>query len=82
MQKTTWLVALGMLLVLGVPRADAQIINWTDRGFVNVNGGYQTQSHDFDTTTTFSLYRETATFKAGHEVGSSALLDVRGGARV
>ena len=81
MQKT-WLVALGMLLVYGVPRADAQVINWNDRGFVNVNGGYQTQSHDFDATTKFSLYGETATLKAGHEVGSGALLDVSGGVRV
>lgn len=81
MQKT-WLVALGMLLVLGVPRADAQVINWNDRGFANVNGGYQTQSHDFDSTTTFSLYDETATLNARHEVRSGALLDVSGGVRV
>ena len=82
MQKTTWLVTLGMLLVLGVPRAEAQIINWDDRAFFNVNFGYQTQSHDFDSTKTFSLYGETATLSAGHEIGSGALLDLSGGARV
>jgi len=73
---------LGMLLVLGVSRTDAQIINWTDRGFVNVNGGYQTQSRDFETTQTFRLYNETATVKAGYEIGAGALFDISGGVRV
>lgn len=82
MLKTTWLVAFGMLLVLAVPRADAQMINWNDRAFVNVNGGYQTQSHDFTSTMTFPLYNETATLRAAHKVGSGALLDLGGGWRV
>jgi opacity protein-like surface antigen len=81
-QKTTWLVTLGMLIVLGVPRAEAQVINWDDRAFFNVSLGYQTQSHDFDSTKTFPLYGETAILKAGHEIGSGALLDLSGGARV
>jgi hypothetical protein len=82
MHKTTWLAALSMILVLGVSRVDAQIINWTDRAFANVNGGYQTGSHDFETTKTFALYGETATVKTGHEIGNGGLLDISGGVRI
>jgi hypothetical protein len=82
MPKTTWLVALGMLLVLGVSRTEAQIINWTDRGFVNVNYGGQKRSFDFDTTRTFTLYREPATLKARYGIDSGGLFDISGGARV
>ena len=82
MQKTTWLATLGMIFVLGVSRTEAQIINWTDRGFVNVNYGGQKQSLDFDTTKTFLLYRETATLKARYGIDSGGLFDISGGARV
>jgi hypothetical protein len=82
MHKTTWLVTLSMLLVLGVSRAEAQIINWTDRAFVNVNYGGQKQSLDFDTTKTFPLYRETATLKARYGIDSGGLFDISGGIRV
>ena len=82
MPKTTWLVTFAVLLVLGVSRAEAQIINWTDRGFVNVSYGGQAQSRDFATSRTFPLYRETATLKAGYETGKGGLFDISGGARV
>lgn len=82
MPKTTWLAALSMILVFGTARLDAQIINWTDRVFANLNGGYQTGSHNFDSAKSFPLYGETATFKVGYEIGNGALLDLSGGARV
>jgi hypothetical protein len=82
MKRTMWLAALGVFVIGGVPQARAQAINWEDRGFANLNFGYQTQSHTFDSTKTFSLYSETATVKAGHTNGSGAFLDLSGGMRV
>lgn len=82
MKRTMWLAALGVFLIGGVSQAQAQIINWEDRGFGNVNFGFQTQSHSFDSTKTFALYDETATLKFGHANDSGALLDISGGLRV
>ena len=82
MTRTMWLAALGVFVIGGVSQAQAQAINWEDRGFANVNFGDQTQSHTFDSTKTFSLYDETATLKAGHKNGSGAIPDISGGVRV
>jgi len=82
MQKTMGLAAMWMLMVGGVPEARAQVVNWQDRGFVNVNVGGQTQSHDFDARTPFPLYGETGIVEATHEIGGGAFFDISGGVRL
>ena len=60
----------------------AQTMQWTDRGFVTVNGGVQVGSHDLTTTQTFDLFEEPATVTTRSKVKSSGLFDVGAGYRV
>ena len=47
MKKTKWLVILCGMMSLGIADAQAQMIQWTDRGYLSVNFGIQPQSRDF-----------------------------------
>ena len=73
--------ACGLLLVGARPGA-AQILQWTDRGFVNVNFGGQSKSNDFTNAMSFNLYDEVATVESSHSHKGSAFFDISGGARV
>jgi len=57
-------------------------MTWTDRGFVNVSGGYQAGSHDLGTQTSFTLYDETATVTTSQKVKGGGFFDVSGGYKV
>jgi hypothetical protein len=60
----------------------AQTMQWTDKGFVTVNGGVQVGSHDLTTTQTFDLFDESATVTTSSKVKSGGLFDIGAGYRV
>jgi opacity protein-like surface antigen len=62
--------------------ASAQTMQWTDKGYVTVNGGYQAGSHDLSETGSFPLYDETATFSSTNKVKGGGLFDIGGAYRV
>lgn len=71
------------LCVCAAPRmAAAQTMQWTDKGYVSVNGGAQAGSHDLSESGSFALYDETATFTSTNKVKGGALFDVGGAYRV
>jgi hypothetical protein len=82
MQKTMWLAVAGMIAMVGVPGAQAQVVQWEDQAFASVNIGGQAQSHQFDSTLAFELYGETGTVTANHDNGGGVLFDFSGGVRV
>ena len=75
------LVALCVCAGVARPVA-AQTMQWTDKGFVTVNGGVQVGSHDLTANQTFTLYDETASVTASSKVKSGGLFDIGGAYRV
>ena len=71
------------LCVCATPQvAAAQTMQWTDKGYVSVNLGVQVGSHDLNTSSTFSLYDETATVSSTQKVKGGTFFDVGGAYRV
>lgn len=71
------------LCVCVVPqRAAAQTMQWTDKGYVSVNLGVQVGSHDLGTSSTFTLYDETATVSSTQRVKGGTFFDIGGAYRV
>ena len=79
MKKTAVLCLL--LFGLAAPRAQAQM-QWTDKGFANINIGGQTGSHSVETTTTFVVYDENAQVTTTQKTGGGFLFDINGGYKV
>lgn len=72
-----------VLCVCVVPRiAAAQTMQWTDKGYVSVNVGVQVGSRDLSTSSTFSLYEETATVSSTQRVKGGTFFDIGGAYRV
>jgi hypothetical protein len=57
-------------------------MQWTDKGYVSVNGGAQVGSHDLSESGSFPLYDETATFSSTNKVKGGGLFDIGGAYRV
>ena len=71
------------LCACAVPRmAAAQTMQFTDKGYVSVNGGVQSGSHDLSESGSFALYDETATFTSTNKVKGGGLFDIGGAYRV
>jgi hypothetical protein len=70
-----------VMCAFAAPAAYAQM-QWTDKGFLNVNVGAQVGSHDLATDTTFDLYRETGTLKTTQSVKGGGFFDFTGGYKV
>jgi len=70
------------VLLVGARTVSAQMLQWEDRGFVNVNFGGQTGSKDITTNFTLPLYGETATIDVSQSHKGGALFDLGGGYRV
>ncbi len=60
----------------------ARAQTWTDKGFVNVNVGFQAGSHALSVTSPFELYGETGTVTSATDVSSGGLFDVSAGYKV
>jgi Outer membrane protein beta-barrel domain len=71
------------LCLCAAPRlADAQTMQWTDRGYVTVNVGAQAGSHDLSESGSFPLYDENATFSSTNKVKGGAMFDLGAAYRV
>jgi hypothetical protein len=84
MMRTTTrlaLLVLGFTLALGSDAA-AQMRAWEAKGFINVNFGVQSGTHDLEQSGSFPLYDETARFNGPLTVEGGNLLDISGGARL
>ena len=77
-----WTVVVVALLGGTVKSASAQMHPWTDRGFVNVNFGFQTKARTAIAEDRQPLYDEEATGRARISVGNAPVVDVAGGWRL
>lgn len=78
-----WAAGTAILLAASAVPASAQLMHpWTERGFVNVNLGFQTKARTATARGDQSLYDETATFEARIGVGNAPIVDIAGGWRL
>ena len=77
----TLLVTAGLIAGASADSA-AQTQAWTDRGYININAGFQASSADLNDSRDFSLYAEDARLQVDTSVDSGAILDLSGGLRV
>src|SRR5690349_16036856 len=70
------------LCVLAAPRMASAQMQWTDKGFIGVNGGGQVGSHTLESSASFPLYDETATVSTSQKVKGGGLFDIGGAYRV
>ncbi|MGE0041210.1 MAG: outer membrane beta-barrel protein [Vicinamibacterales bacterium] len=77
----TLLVTAG-LAVGTVHEASAQAREWTDRGYININGGFQSSTVDLNDTADIRRYGEDGRLVVNGGADSGALFDISGGARV
>jgi hypothetical protein len=97
MHRMTWTFALPLMLTLGAGSAAAQTPAttqpttaqagpgpqaWLDRGYFNLNLGFETTSGTLNDSGGFRLYEELGTKTVEHNVDSGSLIDFSVGARV
>ena len=82
MNKTTSLVVLLAGLTLTGSLTTTAYAQSPSSGFVDINGGAQTQSRTFKASTSFPLYGETAGISSAQAIDSGGLFDVSGGYRI
>jgi Outer membrane protein beta-barrel domain len=71
------------LCLCAAPRfVSAQTMQWTDKGYVSVNGGGQVGSHTIETSSTSTFFDETATVSTSQKVKGGGLFDIGGAYRV
>ena len=74
------------VLVLGLSvaatSASAQTMQWTDKGYISINGGVQAGSDTLDTNTSFTLYDETATISSTQKIKGGGFFDIGAAYRV
>lgn len=78
MKKVLGIIA----LVLAATPAHAQMMQWQDRGYANVNILAQPQSRNVTASSTFELYGEQATVDGPRKIGGGPVFDLSGGYRV
>jgi hypothetical protein len=81
MNTTKWLAAICVVLLAGA-EAQAQGIQWEDRGFLAVNFGVQPQSREFTELSTPEIYGENASITVDHQVSAGGFFDFAAGYRV
>jgi len=82
MMKNVSAVCVALAALCAPSVANAQMLQWKDRGFLNVSGGVKTGAKQVETTLAFPLYDETATIDTTREVADGFLWDVTAGYRV
>ena len=82
MKMTKWLVMVCVVMSAGIPDAQAQMIQWQDRGYLSVNFGIQPQSRDFDEVSAPEIHGDPATITVPHTIGSGAFPDFAVGYRL
>jgi len=85
MHRTRWVILFLALVTLSARDAAAQTtqpMDWLDRGYFNINVGFETSSGELNDSVTFPLYGETGTKTVTQNVDSGSLFDFSVGARV
>jgi hypothetical protein len=80
--KTTNAFLIAAALFAAPQLASGQTMQWTDKGYITFNVGAQVGSDDLNTSSTFSLYEETATVTSTQRVKSGAFFEIGGAYRV
>jgi hypothetical protein len=81
--KKALLFAVCLFVALNARDAAAQTVReWTDRGYANVNIGFESGSGELNDAATFRLYDEDGSLSVAQAVDSGALFDFSVGARV
>lgn len=80
--KTTKAGILALCMCAAPQIASAQTMQWTDKGYISVNGGAQVGSQTIDTSSTFPLYEETATISSSQKIKGGSFFDIGGAYRV
>jgi opacity protein-like surface antigen len=80
--KMTTAGILALCLCAAPTIASAQTMQWTDKGYISVNGGVQAGSHDLSESGSFPIYGENATFTSTNKVKGGGLIDIGGAYRV
>jgi hypothetical protein len=70
------------LVVVASAPAQAQMLTWQDRGFVNFSAVLQSGPGDSDLNGSFELYLQTGTYQGPWDLSGGAALDLSGGIRV
>jgi hypothetical protein len=70
------------LCLCAFPAIASAQMQWTDKGFVTFNGGVQSGSHDLTTSSTFTLYDETASVDSAQQIKGGGFFDIGGAYRV
>ena len=82
MKRSLMIATCGIALSVGVaPDAHAQM-QWTDKGFFNVNFGGQAPSHTLSAETTPEIYGEPASIRSTSDVGGGLFFDMSAGYKV
>jgi hypothetical protein len=74
-------LSLALSALVAAP-AQAQMMTWTDQGFVNVTVGGQAGSRTLGSESTFDLYGEQGRLSTTQEVGGGGLFDISAGYKV
>jgi hypothetical protein len=75
--------AVALMVIASATPASAQIgAAWVDRGYFNLNVGFETSSGTLTDSTTFSIYDETGTRSIRQSVDSGSFFDFSIGSRV
>jgi hypothetical protein len=83
MQNRVLQVAVCVFLLAGARDAAAQLSTpWTDRGYLNINGGFESVSGQLNDTATRSIYGETGNLSVSQAVDSGSFYDFSAGGRV
>jgi hypothetical protein len=81
-QKTLWTAGCVLGLILTASNAQAQMLQWEDRGYIAVNVGVQAPSRSFTETSAPEIYEEPSSVTVPHEIGAGVLFDAAGVYRV
>jgi hypothetical protein len=68
--------------VLVATDASAQLVKWTDNGFVALNGGVQISGQDVVNSLNIDTYGETSTVDAPRHIGGGMFFDLAAGRRL
>jgi hypothetical protein len=68
--------------LLSAAPATAQLVDWTDRGFVNIGFGAQITGQDLTSSVVFDYLEEQATVTAARDVKGGVFFDAMAGARL
>jgi hypothetical protein len=83
MERKSLTFVVGVLVLACAQSAAAQIGQpWGDRGYFNLNAGFETATGTLNDASTFRIYDENGSLSTAQGVDSGSLIDVAAGARV